>query len=49
MKKTPGDIITLHMCTKNYEHMVFGSWDIVCDRWTDQRMEKVTYGGWCPT
>ena len=22
MKKTPGDIIILHMCTKNYDHDV---------------------------
>ena len=40
MKNTPGDIIILHMCIKNYEHMVFGSWHIVCDRWMDRRMEK---------
>ena len=32
MKKTPGDIIILHMCTKNYDQMMYGSWDMVCDR-----------------
>ena len=25
MKKTPGDIITLHKCTKNYDQMMYGS------------------------
>ena len=24
-KKTPGDIIILHMCTKNYDQMMYGS------------------------
>ena len=23
-EKTPGDIIILHMCTKNYDHMKYG-------------------------
>ena len=32
MKKTPGDIIILHMCTKNYDQMMYGSWDMVHDR-----------------
>ena len=32
MKKTTGDIIILHMCTKNYDQMMYGSWDMVCDR-----------------
>ena len=47
MKKASGDIIILQMCTKNYDHMIYGSWDMVCDRRTDRRMdrktEKVTY------
>ena len=30
-KKTPGDIIILHMCTKNYDQMMYGSWDMVHD------------------
>ena len=30
-KKTPGDIIILHVCTKNYDQMMYGSWDMVCD------------------
>ena len=32
-KKTqPGDIIILSMCTKNYDQMMYNSWDTVCDR-----------------
>ena len=31
IKKTPGDIITLHMCTMNDNHMMYGSWDMECD------------------
>ena len=27
MKKTPGDIIILHMCTKNYDYMKYGQTD----------------------
>ena len=29
-KKTPGDIILLHMCTKDQDHIMYGSWDIKC-------------------
>ena len=32
MKKTPGDIIMLHKCTKAHHHMLYCSWDLVCDR-----------------
>ena len=28
MKKTPGDIIILHKCTINDNHMIYGSWDM---------------------
>ena len=28
-RKKPGDMIILHMRTKNYDHMTYGSWDIV--------------------
>ena len=31
-KKTPGDIIILHKCTKNRDHMLYCSWDMVRDR-----------------
>ena len=32
LKKTPGDIIILHICTTNDNHMIYGSWDIECER-----------------
>ena len=35
-KKTTRDIIILHMCTKNYDYMIYSSWDMVCDRWMDR-------------
>ena len=31
-KKTPRDIIILHMCTINDSHMMYGSWDMECNR-----------------
>ena len=31
-KKTPGDIIILDLCTKNYDQMMYSSWDMVCDK-----------------
>ena len=31
-KKTPGDIIILHKCTKNHGKMLYCSWDMSCDR-----------------
>ena len=31
MKKTPGGIIILHNCTKNHDHMLYCSWDMVRD------------------
>ena len=30
-KKTPGDIIILHKCTKNHDYMLYCSWDIAHD------------------
>ena len=30
-KKTPEDIITLHKCTKNHDHMLYCSSDMVCN------------------
>ena len=37
----PGDIIILHMCTKNHDQMMEpNSWDMVCDGWTDRRMDE---------
>ena len=32
MLKTPGYITLLHMCTINQDHMMYGSWDIKCNR-----------------
>ena len=32
LKKTPGDIIILSMCTINYNHMMHGSWAMESDR-----------------
>ena len=32
MKNMPGDIIILHNCTKNHDHMLYRSWDMVRDR-----------------
>ena len=32
LKKTPRDIIILHLRTTNYDHMMYGSWDIERDR-----------------
>ena len=37
MKKTPGDIIILHICTKHYDHMMYSFWDMVRDRRMDRR------------
>ena len=32
MKKMPGDIIILHNCMKNHDHMLYCSWDMAQDR-----------------
>ena len=48
MKKTPWDIIILHMFTKNYDHTMYGSWDMVRDGEMDGLIGKVTYRGGCP-
>ena len=31
-KKSPGDIILLHMCTTNQDHMMYSSWDMKCNK-----------------
>ena len=38
-KKMPGDIIILHICTKNYNQMMYSSWDMVQDRRTGRQMD----------
>ena len=48
-KKTLGDIIILHMCTKNYNHMTYNSWDMMHDGQMNGQAEIVTYSGECPT
>ena len=42
------------MCTKNYDPIMYGSWDMVCEGRqthgpTDGRTEKKTYRDGCPT
>ena len=32
MKKVSGDVIILHMCTKNHNHMMYASWDMEYNR-----------------
>ena len=32
IKKGPRDVIILHMCTKNHNHMMYASWDTECNR-----------------
>ena len=32
MKKQPENIVILHNCTKSYDQMMHGSWDMVRDR-----------------
>ena len=29
LKKMPGDIMIIHMCTKNYDHLMYSSWDMM--------------------
>ena len=45
MKKTPRDIIILHMCTKNYDQMMYSSSDMVrdtqMDGWKKRHTEEV--------
>ena len=28
------------MCTKNNDHMIYSSWNMVCNRWTDRQMNR---------
>ena len=32
MKKAHGDVIILHMRTKNHDHMIYASWDMECGK-----------------
>ena len=48
IKKTPHRYINiLHICTKNYDQMMYSFWDMVHDGRTEGRIEKVTYRGGC--
>ena len=50
MEKPPGEIIILHMCTKNYDQIMYSSWCVTdgpMDRQTDGQTEKVTYRDGC--
>ena len=40
----PGDIIILHLWTKNYDQMMYSSWDMVRNGWTDAEMDRQTDG-----
>ena len=35
MEKNLRDILILHMCTKTYDQMMYGSWDMVHNRQMD--------------
>ena len=37
MKKTPGGIIILHTCTKNYDQIMYDSWEMMHDGRTGRR------------
>ena len=39
MRKNAGDIIILHMCTKNHDHMMYDSWDMVHNRQADWKSD----------
>ena len=40
MKKASGDVINLHLCTKNHNHVMYASWDMECNK------HNMTYGSW---
>ena len=37
MKNASGDMIILHLCTTNYDQMMYSSWDMAGDRWKDRQ------------
>ena len=39
MKKASGDVINLHLCAKNHNHVMYASWDMECNK-------HMTYGSW---
>ena len=45
MKITPGYVIIIHRCTKNHDHRLYYSWDMMCAGW------KCSFSFWaifCP-
>ena len=44
MKETLGDIIISHMCTKNYDRIMYGDWNMVCNGQTDRYTDGWTDG-----
>ena len=40
IKKMPGDIIISHIYNKNYDQMMYDSWDMMQDRQMDGWMDK---------
>ena len=44
MKKTPRGIIILHKCAKNYDQMMYSSWDIIRNRQMDGQTDRWTDG-----
>ena len=44
-EKMPGDVIILHMCTKNYYQMMYSFWNIVHDRQMDEQKKWHTEVG----
>ena len=49
MGKIPIGITISHICAKDYNHMMYGSRDMVRDGRTDGRTEKVTIEVGVPT
>ena len=43
-KKTPGDIIILHRCTKNQDHMLYHSWNMNNPK--NQNFKKMKNNAW---
>ena len=49
MKKNTGRYHHFTYVYQNYDQMMYGSWDMVCDGQMDGWIEKVTYKGGSPT
>ena len=40
MEKETEDIIISHKCSKNYDHMMYSSWDMVRNRQMTRQMDR---------